>query len=409
MAQDEDNPSLYVVPETLVSFYNLASAKGDASVVQAAIEFQGVPAFVQKDIDTFTTNCAVAPIKIAKTVGTFEKQDFAESVLDVSFLGSVGQGNTNWYWTNAQWMYDYTETLVGTSAADIPDVNSMSYGWSETDQCQIAPSSKPCENGGSAAFVAAVNTNFQKIGAMGKTFTVATGDSGAHGRTDGGCATTAVHPAFPAASPYLTAVGATMVPDGQVQTGFKAPVCKTIQCLGAGVETVCSKAQGALITSGGGFSAYSPAQKYQESEVQAYLADSSNLPPAGAFNASGRGFPDVAALGHQYYIELNGEVVAVDGTSASCPVNAGVLALINAELVRQNKPKLGFANPTIYAVAKANPKAFNGESTNSNRIDLNHVMQWYENAADASSLYHGVDTPPLPPFSLCGCPRVEYQ
>lgn len=40
------NPSLYVVPETLSKFYNLDSAKGDAKVVQAAIEFQGVPAFV---------------------------------------------------------------------------------------------------------------------------------------------------------------------------------------------------------------------------------------------------------------------------------------------------------------------------------------------------------------------------
>lgn len=115
------NPSLYVVPETLSKFYNLDSAKGDAKVVQAAIEFQGVPAFVQKDIDTFTTNCAVKPITIAKTIGPFEKQDFAESVLDVSFLGAVGQGNTNWYWTETQWMFAYTETLVSKQASDIPD------------------------------------------------------------------------------------------------------------------------------------------------------------------------------------------------------------------------------------------------------------------------------------------------
>ena len=206
-----------------------------------------------------------------------------------------------------------------------------------------------------------VNANFAKVGAMGITHTVATGDSGAHGRTDGGCSTSKVHPAFPAASPYLTAVGATMVPDGQVQSGFKDPVCNQIQCLGAGTETVCSKSTGALITSGGGFSEYTPRMQYQDKVVSEYLKESSNLPPAGAFNASGRGFPDIAALGHQYYIELNGQVVAVDGTSASCPVNAGILSLINAELVRQGKAKLGFANPTIYKVFEANPKAFNGE------------------------------------------------
>lgn len=37
-----------------------------------------------------------------------------------------------------------------------------------------------------------------------------------------------------------------------------------------------------------------------------YLKNASALPPAGDYNATGCAAPDVAALGHNYYIELGG-------------------------------------------------------------------------------------------------------
>jgi hypothetical protein len=45
--------------------------------------------------------------------------------------------------------------------------------------------------------------------------------------------------------------------------------------------------------------------------VKKYLADTSKLPAAGDFNATGRGFPDVAALGHNYFMSVCAEMVCV--------------------------------------------------------------------------------------------------
>ena len=38
---------------------------------------------------------------------------------------------------------------------------------------------------------------------------------------------------------------------------------------------------------------------------------------------AGRAYPDIAALGHNYYVELGGSPNAVDGTSCSTPVIGG--------------------------------------------------------------------------------------
>jgi subtilisin family serine protease len=57
------------------------------------------------------------------------------------------------------------------------------------------------------------------------------------------------------------------------------------------------------------------------------------LPDANLFNRNGRGYPDVSALGGQtnaYCVAYNGGSFAgVAGTSASCPVVAGIIAQLN--------------------------------------------------------------------------------
>jgi len=71
------------------------------------------------------------------------------------------------------------------------NVCSISYAWYELDQCDISPGVAPCENqpvpAGSAIFVNAVNQLFAKAAARGVTLVAASGDSGAHGRTDPTC------------------------------------------------------------------------------------------------------------------------------------------------------------------------------------------------------------------------------
>ena len=60
---------------------------------------------------------------------------------------------------------------------------------------------------------------------------------------------------------------------------------------------------------------------YQDAAVGAYLKKI-NLNQR-LYNAQGRGYPDIAALAHNYYIELNQNVGSEDGTSASSPVMGG--------------------------------------------------------------------------------------
>ena len=62
----------------------------------------------------------------------------------------------------------------------------------------------------------------------------------------------------------------------------------------------------------------------------------------GLFDPLGRGFPDVAAQGVNYLIFDKGKIKHVEGTSASAPVFAGIVALLNAARLSKGLPGLGF-------------------------------------------------------------------
>lgn len=57
-------------------------------------------------------------------------------------------------------------------------------------------------------------------------------------------------------------------------------------------------------------------------------------------------------------IYLGGELVSVDGTSASTPVIAAMIALINDARLRVGMSPLGFLNPWLYDTAARFPSAF---------------------------------------------------
>lgn len=58
----------------------------------------------------------------------------------------------------------------------------------------------------------------------------------------------------------------------------------------------------------------------------------------------------------------------IDGTSASSPVVAGLVGLLNAHRQRAGRPNVGFFNPLLYQVwAETNGSAFNDIIEGSNR------------------------------------------
>ncbi|CAK3961096.1 Tripeptidyl-peptidase sed2 [Lecanosticta acicola] len=124
---------------------------------------------------------------------------------------------------------------------------------------------------------------------------------------------------FPAACPYVTSVGAT-----------------------AGT----SPEEGASFSSGG-FSQTWTQPEYQKRAVSGFLSKNGNS-WRGLFNPDGRGFPDVAAQGTNISFVDEGNRTQFDGTSASAPIFAGVIGLLNAQRLTSGKRPLGFLNPWIY-------------------------------------------------------------
>lgn len=63
--------------------------------------------------------------------------------------------------------------------------------------------------------------------------------------------------------------------------------------------------------------------------VDRWLLISSSLSCAGMYNPAGRGFPDISAQSHNFQVVLSGTVTGVSGTSASTPVVAGMVRVVN--------------------------------------------------------------------------------
>ncbi|CDO75036.1 hypothetical protein BN946_scf184640.g11 [Trametes cinnabarina] len=115
--------------------------------------------------------------------------------------------------------------------------------------------------------------------------------------------------------------------------------------------------------SSGGFSNYFTRPSYQDTAVKSYLTALGDT-YAGLYNASGRGFPDVAAQGVNFEIIVDGQELPVSGTSCSSPTFASVVALLNDRRAAKGKPPLGFLNPFLYS-AKGRA-ALNDVTTGSN-------------------------------------------
>jgi hypothetical protein len=72
------------------------------------------------------------------------------------------------------------------------------------------------------------------------------------------------------------------------------------------------------------------------------------VPPSANDGHIGRGVPDVAGNADPnsgYLLTINGQISQVGGTSAVCPLYAGLLALINANLTNP----AGYLNPRLYS------------------------------------------------------------
>ncbi|PNY21226.1 Uncharacterized protein TCAP_07270 [Tolypocladium capitatum] len=168
---------------------------------------------------------------------------------------------------------------------------------------------------------------FGMLAARGTSILVGSGDGGAKGgrnstcRTNDGTNKDITMSTFPGSCPWVTAVGA--------------------------VTNTQNPPQGATFSSGG-FSRYFDREPWQDAAVDGYVkALDGHL--QGYYNPAMRAIPDISAVGTQFMTIVNGQPMMLDGTSASTPVFAALIALVNDARLRQGKMVLGWLNRTLYS------------------------------------------------------------
>ncbi|KAK2009217.1 Pro-kumamolisin [Colletotrichum eremochloae] len=209
---------------------------------------------------------------------------------------------------------DFYQFMMTQENEKIPQVLSVSYG----DDEQTVP----------IEFATRVCNLIGMMGLRGVTMLESSGDTGvgAPCRANDGSNTVQFTPQFPASCPYITAVGGT-------------------QAFGPEV---------AWVGSGSGFSNYFKQAWYQEDAVKQYLQSGISADTKAYYqpftNFSGRGFPDISAhsASPPFAVINANKLVGSGGTSAACPLVAGLVGLLNDARIRAGQPTMGFLNPWLY-------------------------------------------------------------
>jgi len=306
-------------PKSLRELYSVGDVEGKSSLNR-----QACSAFLEQymsasDLQEFyKLYYPVAEGRTAVIVGPNHAPPGVEANLDIQYITTMGGNITT--------EFDSFPGRAPDNPANEPFLDMLYYLGNDTNPPWVMSTSYgEDESSVSLDYANSCNTEFQKNGARGISILFASGDSGV-GSDAGAC--TRFVAQWPSASPYVTAVGGTT---------------------GQGPET------GAGLSSGG-FSDRWPQQSWQANAIATFLNTSKDLPDSSRYNASGRGFPDVAAQATGFTIVYGGvPLPGVAGTSCSCPTFSGIVGLLNDIRFSNGKSPLGFLNPFIYQNALSNP------------------------------------------------------
>jgi kumamolisin len=297
------------------------------------------PAYIPTDVTQFASghglpaaNVQIKPIDIAPLnqhqyealvqnpqVGNMLFDQTAETMMDIEIIAALCPKSAIKVcfasWTQKGWIDFLDEVTSGHPAT--PVVVSISYGLAEDSQDWTANA------------INSINHRLQIAAMQGITVCVSSGDDGTGcGQNDKRC-----HVEFPASSPFVLSVGGTMLTPGAG---------------GQALEVVWWEAPGRRTnngggSTGGGVSVSNLRPSWQTPHV-------ASLNPAAP---DGRIVPDVAALAGPPFFDnlLDGKPLPGGGTSASAPVWASLLALINASLPASKKQR--FVVPLLYKTTVA--------------------------------------------------------
>ncbi|KAF4983604.1 hypothetical protein FZEAL_1013 [Fusarium zealandicum] len=293
--------------------------------------------YIEPNLDFQYAMVLAAPQKVTNVqVGSYKKQGNLDNMLaafDRYYCDPVNPDDKR-YPSLYPPGCDATGCDCGSSIP--PKVLSISWGWTES-QFTSNYLQRQC-------------LEFLKLGLMGTTVVVSVSDHGTASDRGSFCIDDETgnatdgkfSPMFPSSCPWVTSVGGTQM--------LKADTRQTPTTTKN--ETAWRKnISGQLNTSGGGFSNVFTIPPYQVANVATYKStEKDHLDTIrGRFNSTGRGYPDVAVRADSYWIVLNEGWQMVAGTSASTPVFASIITLINSERMHAGKGPVGFINPALYS------------------------------------------------------------
>ncbi|KAG5930802.1 hypothetical protein E4U53_002114 [Claviceps sorghi] len=198
--------------------------------------------------------------------------------------------------------------------AELPHVISMSYADDEFTVPRL--------------YAKRVCNEIAMLTLRGVSILAGSGDGGAMGSRNASCRAhdgrnkaDMTISTFPSSCPWVTSVGA-------VQNGVEPP-------------------EGAEF-SAGGFSDVFPRPHWQRESVHEYVkALDGHL--KGYYNPKGRATPDISVVGTMFHTIVNGQPMLLQGTSASTPVLAAMIALINDARIRKKKAPIVHLSKRLYS------------------------------------------------------------
>jgi len=344
-----------VLPNALRAYYNYDAIDASAPVganTQSVAEFEA-QYYSPSDLDIYFERYDVktsAKVKVAGSGINNASEPGGEAQLDIQLIMGLAPNVPTYFWTIEADKFVLDWAMETNALSQPPLVTSISYGGPEAMFLQLGQN-----------YIGRTNAELLKLCTRGVSVVVATGDAGStnDGHGAGSCAVAAN---FPSDSAYITAVSASQLDKGQTtpRAGTSLPFPGT-------GESCVSLPTGRQWTTGGGFANTTARPWYQDKAVAAYLKSGAEMPLKGMFNASGRVYPDVSAIGHNHLIISDGLSAYGDGTSASAPAFAAAISLLNNARLAAGKSPVGFLNPVLYAVAEKNPAAFYDITVGENR------------------------------------------
>jgi subtilase family serine protease len=271
-----------------------------------------------------------------------------EAHLDIEWAGAVAR--------NATIIFVYSQTFI--HAVQYAVDNNLAQVITES-------ANLGCEAQNSSATMDFYRALAQQANAQGITWVNSGGDSGAAACDANGApiAVGGLGVRFPASIPEVTAVGGTEFNEQGGSYWATNNTANGASAMSYIPEMVWndSLADNALWAGGGGASTYfaKPAWQSGTGVPKDQARDMPDVALAASFNHDG------------YYVYRGGASFTSGGTSASSPVFAGVVALIDQYLLTNNvitQPGLGNINPTLYRLAQTTSGVFHDITTGTNIV-----------------------------------------